>query len=159
MPRTWRAVTRNHSVQSGFVLYSPSLSLIFLFFSSTFCVAVGFLLMRLFAGVLWHCAASERTGSVDNIRCSRGVKKVGGVIKRDLGESIYPNPNFTFSGTKKQYHRSHKNAAVALISWYQKYLHEQVVHGRKYGLVGPNGAGKSTLLKMIASGELKIPPR
>ena len=35
----------------------------------------------------------------------------------------------------------------------------QVVHGRKYGLVGPNGAGKSTLLKMIASGELKIPPR
>ncbi|CAM9619981.1 unnamed protein product, partial [Discosporangium mesarthrocarpum] len=35
----------------------------------------------------------------------------------------------------------------------------QVVHGRKYGLVGPNGAGKSTLLKMIAAGELKIPPR
>lgn len=35
----------------------------------------------------------------------------------------------------------------------------QIVHGRKYGLVGPNGAGKSTLLKMIASGELKIPPR
>lgn len=38
-------------------------------------------------------------------------------------------------------------------------LYLQVVHGRKYGLVGPNGAGKSTLLKMIASGELKIPPR
>ncbi|CAM9727361.1 unnamed protein product, partial [Ectocarpus fasciculatus] len=35
----------------------------------------------------------------------------------------------------------------------------QIVHGRKYGLVGPNGAGKSTLLKMMASGELKIPPR
>ncbi len=35
----------------------------------------------------------------------------------------------------------------------------QVVHGRKYGLVGPNGAGKSTLLKMIAAGELQIPPR
>ncbi len=35
----------------------------------------------------------------------------------------------------------------------------QVVHGRKYGLVGPNGSGKSTLLKMIAAGELQIPPR
>lgn len=34
-----------------------------------------------------------------------------------------------------------------------------IVHGRRYGLVGPNGAGKSTLLKMIASGELKVPPR
>jgi ATP-binding cassette subfamily F protein 1 len=34
-----------------------------------------------------------------------------------------------------------------------------VAHGRRYGLVGPNGAGKSTLLKMIASGELKVPPR
>ena len=34
-----------------------------------------------------------------------------------------------------------------------------IVHGRRYGLVGPNGAGKSTLLKMIASKELKIPPR
>jgi ATP-binding cassette subfamily F protein 1 len=32
-------------------------------------------------------------------------------------------------------------------------------HGRRYGLVGPNGKGKSTLLKMIASGDLKIPPR
>jgi len=29
----------------------------------------------------------------------------------------------------------------------------------RYGLVGPNGAGKSTLLKMIAAGELKVPPR
>ena len=27
------------------------------------------------------------------------------------------------------------------------------------GLVGPNGRGKSTLLKMIASGDLKLPPR
>lgn len=34
-----------------------------------------------------------------------------------------------------------------------------IAHGRRYGLVGPNGAGKSTLLKMIASGELKVPPR
>jgi len=34
-----------------------------------------------------------------------------------------------------------------------------IAHGRRYGLVGPNGAGKSTLLKMIAAGELKVPPR
>lgn len=34
-----------------------------------------------------------------------------------------------------------------------------IAQGRRYGLVGPNGAGKSTLLKMIAAGELKIPPR
>jgi len=34
-----------------------------------------------------------------------------------------------------------------------------ISHGRRYGLVGPNGRGKSTLLKMIASGDLKIPPR
>ena len=34
-----------------------------------------------------------------------------------------------------------------------------VVHGRRYGLVGPNGKGKSTLLKMIASTDLKLPPR
>ena len=27
------------------------------------------------------------------------------------------------------------------------------------GLVGANGRGKSTLLKMIASGDLKLPPR
>lgn len=32
-------------------------------------------------------------------------------------------------------------------------------HGRHYGLVGPNGKGKSTLLKMIASKDLKLPPR
>ncbi len=34
-----------------------------------------------------------------------------------------------------------------------------VSHGRRYGLVGPNGRGKSTLLKMIASGNLVLPPR
>ena len=34
-----------------------------------------------------------------------------------------------------------------------------IAHGRRYGLVGANGAGKSTLLKMIAAGELKVPPR
>uniref|UniRef100_A0A7S3XX63 ABC transporter domain-containing protein n=1 Tax=Heterosigma akashiwo TaxID=2829 RepID=A0A7S3XX63_HETAK len=34
-----------------------------------------------------------------------------------------------------------------------------IVQGRKYGFVGPNGAGKSTLLKMIASKELRIPPK
>jgi ATP-binding cassette subfamily F protein 1 len=34
-----------------------------------------------------------------------------------------------------------------------------VAHGRRYGLVGPNGRGKSTLLKMIASGDLVLPPR
>lgn len=32
-------------------------------------------------------------------------------------------------------------------------------HGKRYGLVGPNGRGKSTLLKMIASGDLVLPPR
>lgn len=32
-------------------------------------------------------------------------------------------------------------------------------HGNKYGLIGANGQGKSTILKMIALGELKIPPK
>jgi ATP-binding cassette subfamily F protein 1 len=32
-------------------------------------------------------------------------------------------------------------------------------HGRRYGLVGANGRGKSTLLKLIASRELRLPPR
>ncbi|RHY04289.1 hypothetical protein DYB30_008039 [Aphanomyces astaci] len=32
-------------------------------------------------------------------------------------------------------------------------------HGGKYGLVGPNGQGKTTILKMIALGELRIPPK
>lgn len=31
--------------------------------------------------------------------------------------------------------------------------------GRRYGLVGANGRGKSTLLKLIASRELRLPPR
>jgi ATP-binding cassette subfamily F protein 1 len=34
-----------------------------------------------------------------------------------------------------------------------------IAHGRRYGLVGANGRGKSTLLKMIASKDLKLPPR
>jgi ATP-binding cassette subfamily F protein 1 len=34
-----------------------------------------------------------------------------------------------------------------------------IAAGRRYGLVAPNGRGKSTLLKMIASGDLKLPPR
>jgi len=32
-------------------------------------------------------------------------------------------------------------------------------HGKRYGLIGPNGKGKSTLLKMVASNDLKLPPR
>jgi ATP-binding cassette subfamily F protein 1 len=53
-------------------------------------------------------------------------------------------PNFSISAHNKELFR---NASL------------NIVHGRKYGFVGPNGAGKSTLLKMIASGDLKIPPR
>ncbi len=34
-----------------------------------------------------------------------------------------------------------------------------IAHKGKYGLVGHNGSGKSTLFKMIANGELQIPPR
>ncbi len=34
-----------------------------------------------------------------------------------------------------------------------------IAHGRRYGIVGPNGRGKTTLLKMIASGDLRVPPR
>lgn len=34
-----------------------------------------------------------------------------------------------------------------------------ITYGRRYGVVGPNGKGKSTMLKMIASGDMKLPPR
>jgi len=34
-----------------------------------------------------------------------------------------------------------------------------IAHGRRYGLIGANGRGKSTLLKMIASNDMKLPPR
>jgi ATP-binding cassette subfamily F protein 1 len=34
----------------------------------------------------------------------------------------------------------------------------KLVNGRHYGLVGPNGHGKSTLLRMMANGDIKIPP-
>lgn len=34
-----------------------------------------------------------------------------------------------------------------------------ISYGRRYGVVGPNGKGKSTMLKMIASGDMKLPPR
>lgn len=34
-----------------------------------------------------------------------------------------------------------------------------IAHGRRYGLVAANGRGKSTLLKMVASRDLKLPPR
>jgi len=48
------------------------------------------------------------------------------------------------------------------VSAYGKTLFQnaelKIADGRKYGLIGPNGKGKSTLLKLIASGELEIPP-
>ena len=34
-----------------------------------------------------------------------------------------------------------------------------IAHGKRYGLIGANGRGKSTLLKMIASNDMKLPPR
>ena len=53
-------------------------------------------------------------------------------------------PDFSISAHNKElFHNSSLNVA----------------HGRRYGFVGPNGQGKTTLLKMIASGDLKIPPR
>lgn len=53
-------------------------------------------------------------------------------------------PDFSISAHNKElFHNSSLNIA----------------HGRRYGFVGPNGQGKTTLLKMIASGDLKIPPR
>lgn len=53
-------------------------------------------------------------------------------------------PNFSISAAGKVLF---KDAALS------------IAKGRRYGLVGPNGKGKSTLLKMIASGDLQIPPR
>lgn len=53
-------------------------------------------------------------------------------------------PNFSISAAGKVLF---KDAALS------------IAKGRRYGLVGPNGKGKSTLLKMIASGDLNIPPR
>lgn len=49
------------------------------------------------------------------------------------------------------------------INAYGKLLYDDatlaISTGNKYGLIGANGQGKSTLLKLIASGELKIPPK
>merc|ERR1711988_1504021 len=61
-----------------------------------------------------------------------------------------------------------KNAEDIIVSDFSISAHNKelfnnaelrIAKGRRYGLVGPNGMGKSTLLKLIASKELKIPPK
>ncbi|GBG24109.1 ATP-binding cassette sub-family F member 1 [Hondaea fermentalgiana] len=49
------------------------------------------------------------------------------------------------------------------VSAYGKTLFQnaelKIAENRKYGLIGRNGGGKSTLLRLIANGELEIPPK